>query len=256
MELVRGSILYVFGFFGWLSIFFTSCNVMFVQPPAIGSWQTSVITCIWLIWIMQNKLIFDVTITYTHMASTQLEVAIHKANNFVSTFMHNSIDDLIRLHALGILGRLCQALHIIPIVWRPLPSGWIKVNTDGSSLELSRLSSSGGFPKLLRVCIQLFHTNSWIRICIQSQTSCGNHDYYDCFSQRMALALVRVGFHLCGVFPQQKICDSLVESQSSLTTALSLIENMTMVAYHIFRKGNHVVDPLSKAPVGCSQCQP
>ena len=55
---------------------------------------------------------------------------IREANDLSFGYMENQVDELAILHTLHIQGRPSRAPRIIEILWKPLPLGWIKVNTD------------------------------------------------------------------------------------------------------------------------------
>ncbi|KAH6806746.1 hypothetical protein C2S51_031577 [Perilla frutescens var. frutescens] len=49
-------------------------------------------------------------------------------------FMHNDVNDLLTLKALKVDSRPSLPRELIPVIWWPLPIGWIKINTDGSAM--------------------------------------------------------------------------------------------------------------------------
>ncbi|KAH6780502.1 hypothetical protein C2S52_011739 [Perilla frutescens var. hirtella] len=58
--------------------------------------------------------------------------------------MRNDINDLLTLKFLKVAPYPSTSRNIISVVWRPLPSGWIEINTDGSAQGAPGRMATGG----------------------------------------------------------------------------------------------------------------
>lgn len=87
-------------------------------------------------------------------ATLCLKRAIKKVGIFKLDYCSNSQVDFLALCHLSIRPIVCKPISFISMFWQPPPSGWVKVNTDGSALGSPGLLSGGG---VFRNCRGLVH---------------------------------------------------------------------------------------------------
>ncbi|CAA0835770.1 Polynucleotidyl transferase- ribonuclease H-like superfamily protein [Striga hermonthica] len=69
---------------------------------------------------------------------------ILKSATLCTGYIYNSVDELLILRRLHVKGRPRPDRRFIPVLWSPPVVGWLKVNTDGSSLAAPGESVSAG----------------------------------------------------------------------------------------------------------------
>ncbi|KAH6808270.1 hypothetical protein C2S51_029378 [Perilla frutescens var. frutescens] len=78
-------------------------------------------------------------------------------------FMWNDVKDLVTLKALNVPLRPSPLKNMVSVIWRPPPSGWIKINTDGSSQGApGKMATGGVFRHSDGSVIGCFHTDEGI----------------------------------------------------------------------------------------------
>ena len=160
--------------------------------------------------------------------------------------MYNSQDELLILHNLGISGKARRSPSIIPVIWKPPPQNWIKVNIDGAAKGAPGHSDCGGifrncrgfskgcFAKYLGIkfafeaellgfimAIEIAKKFNWSPLWIETDSS-----------------------YVVSIF----LTGSLKvpwEVRSRWSIALSDAKNLQVHVSHIFREGNCVADKLA-----------
>lgn len=107
-------------------------------------WCSAIVNRLWVNWMTRNAMIFEVKVPNVHYSLRLIRKAIKEVDFFKVGCMLNSVDELTILRTLQIQGIPQRALQIISVLWQPLPSTWIKVNTYGLTIGNSRLAGVGG----------------------------------------------------------------------------------------------------------------
>ena len=107
-------------------------------------WRMAIISVFWSVWHIWNLFLFENQVPSIHHVLSIIWSSIREANGLSFGSMENQVDELAILHTLHIQDRPSRAPRIIEILWKPLPPGWIKVNTDGAAFGCPSLVGSGG----------------------------------------------------------------------------------------------------------------
>ncbi|PRQ34590.1 hypothetical protein RchiOBHm_Chr5g0070711 [Rosa chinensis] len=89
-------------------------------------------TALWFIWNSRNKVRFDGVVVHATNVSGMIVGHIQASSRLVTGVMHNSILDLRVLKCFGASCNPRSAPRVFEVIWRPPPSGWVKVNTNGA----------------------------------------------------------------------------------------------------------------------------
>ncbi|XP_024161372.1 uncharacterized protein LOC112168480 [Rosa chinensis] len=89
-------------------------------------------TALWFIWNSRNKVRFDGVVVHATNVFGMIVGHIQASSCLVTGVMHNSILNLRVLKCFGASCNPRNAPTVFEVIWRPPPSGWVKVNTDGA----------------------------------------------------------------------------------------------------------------------------
>ncbi|KAH6815634.1 hypothetical protein C2S51_020454 [Perilla frutescens var. frutescens] len=97
-------------------------------------WKSAVIHIIWCIWTFRNKASFEDMVPTSNILISLVRVALGELSYMCRNggTMHNDVNDLVILKALKVKPRPAPPRSPIPVIWRPPPTGWIKINMDRS----------------------------------------------------------------------------------------------------------------------------
>ena len=115
-----------------------------LSPQLSALWCVAIVSAIYIIWHVRNASIFDNEPPNIHQALRHVWRSIKETDYFRVGHMFNNLDEFRILKLLSIQGRSGRAPKMILVTWQPPPSGWIKVNTDGSYLGSPGLVGAGG----------------------------------------------------------------------------------------------------------------
>ncbi|XP_057790785.1 uncharacterized protein LOC131007890 [Salvia miltiorrhiza] len=95
-------------------------------------WRVGVMTTIWSIWNLRNRVVFDDASFSAVNLTVQIKALILEASRFSLGEMMNSVEELLVLHGLGIPGNPRRSISYVYVFWIPPPHPWHKINIDGS----------------------------------------------------------------------------------------------------------------------------
>ncbi|KAK3184880.1 hypothetical protein Dsin_032166 [Dipteronia sinensis] len=137
-------------------VLFSSRSCLFLSVIILGFYGELVFMRWFGAWYSRNQWIFEGKFVDFRVALSLVWRSVYNANRLGIDCMRNCVDDLLILRRFSLSGRLGRALVIRSVVWSPPASGWIKVNTDGTSLGLP---SVGGYRGIFRTC------RSFVKAC-------------------------------------------------------------------------------------------
>ncbi|KAK3184879.1 hypothetical protein Dsin_032165 [Dipteronia sinensis] len=137
-------------------VLFSSRSCLFLSVIILGFYGELVFMRWFGVWYSRNQWIFEGNFVDFRVALSLVWRSVYNANRLGIDCMRNCVDDLLILRPFSLSGRLGRALVIRSVVWSPPASGWIKVNTDGTSLGLP---SVGGYRGIFRTC------RSFVKAC-------------------------------------------------------------------------------------------
>lgn len=206
------------------------------------------VNTIWNIWNARNKLIFENVLPSTWHITASLWADIKEINKLSIGHMHNSQDDLLRLHSLRLCGHPSKSPKIIEVLWHTPPPGWIKCNTDGSALGAPGTASCGGVFRNSRGFVKgCFSISIGIAFAFEAELLSviiaieaasqrnWNHLWLECDST-----------YVVGLL-NTKSEEVPWNYRNRWVGVLHKLKSMFFVASHIFREGNQVADALSKS---------
>ncbi|KAH6810698.1 hypothetical protein C2S51_024460 [Perilla frutescens var. frutescens] len=97
--------------------------------------KASIVMVVWDMWTFQNKAIYENLRPSPFILINTVRMAMREMQFMGSNrgYMRNDINDLLTLKALKVSPHPSPSRNLISVVWRPPPTGWIKINIDGSA---------------------------------------------------------------------------------------------------------------------------
>ena len=144
-----------------------------------------------------------------------------------------------------------KAPKIIPVIWRPPPESWVKINTDGSAFGTPSISGAGGIFRNARGFSKgafAFHTGDAPAFvaelkaaifAIQKASDCGWR----------TLWLESDSMYVVNLF-RTKTSDVPWCCRLDWADCLSRLAPMRVVVSHVYREGNRVADKLANFGAG------
>lgn len=263
-----------FNLFGLHDNDFVSINalIVFCMGRIFGSqlmllWRLGVVSILWSIWFHRNAVIFDGK-KPTHFAIVSMVRSFlleSKGCDGNLGVMHNTVKELLTLHGLGIAPRIRGCRDPIIVHWRPPPSGWTKINTDGAAAGSPGALTCGGIFRNCRGFVSLcFHVKLGSGFAFEGELVAA------IFALEMAQArelnfvwLESDSSYVVGLLRERtervpwrvKVCWQWI---------LRFISRIHFRVSHIFREGNKVADILAAparesgvwfAPLSCIEAQ-
>ncbi|XP_055962061.1 uncharacterized protein LOC130015619 [Mercurialis annua] len=229
---------------------FTSSRRHSFGSQVSALFSAAIISSFWTIWKFRNDCTYENITPNISFCLRLIWKAIKEVDIFRVGYSRNSQSELHVLKLLNIKRYIPKAPCIIEVSWKPPPSNWMKVNTDGAALGAPGLAGAGGIFRNYRGFVQ----------------RCFAIPLGICFAYEAEMVAViyaiqeawRVGWNNIWIE-----CDSLVivnaikggnlavpwKWKLAWQTCLFYLSKMNWVVTHIFREGNEAADILSKKAV-------
>ncbi|XP_057812491.1 uncharacterized protein LOC131026578 [Salvia miltiorrhiza] len=212
-------------------------------------WRTGVMSTVWSIWNMRNRVVFDGATVSATAVSVQIKAFILEASHFCLGEMANSVEELLTLHGLGVPGRPRRPLSYVYVYWIPPPAPWCKINIDGSVHGSPLHIHAGGVIRDSSHVLDYFHF------------SAGRGWAFEAELFALVIALEQTVLHGWSHVWIETDCTYLVDLFRSRSDTvpwrffsrwrkvLSSIVNFHIIITHIYREGNRVADCLASSVV-------
>lgn len=215
------------------------------SPHLRNVWLASGFFLLMAIWKMRNKVKFEGKPPSFSRLCRSTSAWIRQVGALTPGHVRGTLDRQL-LVSLGISPNPCKAPSIVPVLWHPPPSSWVKVNTDGLakgnpgpaacggvfrdsagyflggfSLSLGHRTSFYAELHAVILAVELAHARGWQNLWLESDSS----SVISCFAS--------------GSFsPPWSL-------QTRWNNCTLLLQNMVFRCSHIFREGNAVADKLA-----------
>ena len=208
-------------------------------------WRMAACNLLWCTWMERNKIRFDGS-SFCPLRFKQFFFLSFKdsASTYFSPSSTSQTADSV-FFLLG-LSPLCASAHkFIPVVWKPPPIGWIKVNTDGSFNNNSRTGFGGVYRDHEGIFLGGFSSKVVVPSAIDAEILA--------VLEALQVAWVRRWTHIwletdsalmILYFKSPHLVPWRLSTQWKNCLYLSGL--MTFRISHIFREGNSVADGLAK----------
>jgi ribonuclease HI len=194
-------------------------------------WQTLFSFGIWNLWLRRNQFVFKPDSSFLDLVLNTI--------SYASEFFY-------------IIGSDSKGKNMIstPVKWNPLPLGWFKLNTDGSSLGNPGLAGGGGVIRN--------HVGDWVggfsrAICVTTSVQAELRVLKDGLKLVIDLGILNFEIEMHSLVAVELV-NSITSPNAFLSTIVtdcrSLMERFeTCSLKHIFREANGCADLLARA--GC-----
>ncbi|XP_050222822.1 uncharacterized protein LOC126672915 [Mercurialis annua] len=217
------------------------------SPQVFSVWNVAVVTTIWSIWKHRNMIIFDGQLPNIHGVIRKILCCLKECDFLSLRHCNNSINDMITLKLLRIKSVPRKPQRVISVVWRSPPTGWIKVNTDGSALGAPGPAGGGGIFRNTRgFCQGCFALHLGCSFAFMAEIEAAIYAVLK--ASEMGFQFVWLECDSIYVVNLFKRRDMQIPWKLRLRwiACLKYINSIQFVVSHIFREGNAVADDLAR----------
>lgn len=216
------------------------------SPQVLSIWKLTFITTCWALWTARNRFLFENIVISKHAILLSIWSLVGEADSFSLGVMSNSQSDLQVLHSFRIKGCPRRFRDIIEVRWYPPGHGWVKCNTDGSSMGAPGDSTAAGvFRDSSGVVLGCFVRHVGCLFAFEAELIASMHAILIAFSR---------GWHHLWLESDSSYVVNLLSTRSSQVPwkyrnqwlqILECLNAMEFKVSHIYREGNSVADALS-----------
>ncbi|KAH6818323.1 hypothetical protein C2S51_001926 [Perilla frutescens var. frutescens] len=215
-------------------------------------WKTIVVTAIWSLWTFRNKAIYEELVPTPYIIISAIRVLLRELAFMRGRrgFMKNNVGDLLTLKALKVNPCPAPPQQIISVSWRPPPTGWIKINTDGSSRGAPGVMATGGvFRRSDGSVFGCFHTAEAIGFAFLAELLA----VLVALEWAHSLSLDFIWLEADSIYVVNLLSSRSLQVPWILKArwkcVLDFIDSIHFCVSHIYREGNSVADILASSIV-------
>ncbi|XP_057782626.1 uncharacterized protein LOC131000636 [Salvia miltiorrhiza] len=217
------------------------------SKQVVNLWRMGVMSTIWSIWNIRNRVVFDAASVSERALSIQIKSFILETSQLCSGEMANSVEDLLILHGLGVPSRPRRPTSFVYVFWIPPPTPWRKINIDGSVHGSPPLIHAGGVIRDSSSVLGCFHFSAgrgWafeaelLALIIALEQSV-NHGWRHVWIETDCAYLVDLFSSRSDTVPWRFF--------SRWRKVLSSLAGFHFIITHIYREGNRVADCLASS---------
>ncbi|XP_057809152.1 uncharacterized protein LOC131023626 [Salvia miltiorrhiza] len=217
------------------------------SKQVVNLWRMGVMSTIWSIWNIRNRVVFDAASVSERALSIQIKSFILETSQLCTGEMANSVEDLLILHGLGVPSRPRRPTSFVYVFWIPPPTPWRKINIDGSVHGSPPLIHAGGVIRDSSSVLGCFHFSAgrgWafeaelLALIIALEQSV-NHGWRHVWIETDCAYLVDLFSSRSDTVPWRFF--------SRWRKVLSSLAGFHFIITHIYREGNRVADCLASS---------
>ncbi|KAH6776357.1 hypothetical protein C2S52_013918 [Perilla frutescens var. hirtella] len=254
-SVVRQAWQWLFGLFNIEDQSFSSFNELFMfclnhksSSQVWILWRIGVVSLVWGVWNARNRATYNDFKPSFHRLAAVVRIALRESSMISAKmgFMHNTMEDLSILRAVGVKGRIQHPKVIKTVIWKPPPRGWVKINTDGSAVsEPGNLACGGIFQNHMGSVIACFHENLGVGFVYEAELWGAILAIDFAISRGMTHIWLEVDSMLVLRWFAKETVLIPWRVKARLLRVLQLIQGIHFKVSHIYREGNQIADKLA-----------
>ncbi|XP_055961091.1 uncharacterized protein LOC130015304 [Mercurialis annua] len=216
------------------------------SPQIYSVWNVAVVTTVWLIWKHRNLIIFEDHQPNIHGVIRKIFCALKDCGFLKLRHCNNSLSDMTILSRLHIRRVPKKSIRVVSVYWRPPPTGWIKVNTDGSALGTPGPAGGGGIFRNARgYCQGCFSINMGVSFAFLAEIEAAIFAVLKAADMGFQFVWLECdSIYVVNLF-KRKDMQIPWKLRVKWIACLKYINSINFVVSHIFREGNGVADILA-----------